>query len=66
MIREADPEKDALRLSQIYNAYILESTCTMEESPISELDMKQRIKEVQDKNYIFRVYEIEMEMENAY
>ncbi len=55
MIRDANP-KDALRIAEIYNYYIANTTVTFEEDPVSADIMVGRITEVQDK-YPWLVYE---------
>ncbi len=45
MVRSATTE-DAARICEIYNHYILHSTITFEEQPVSPDEMKQRIAEV--------------------
>jgi L-amino acid N-acyltransferase YncA len=45
MVRSAMTE-DAARIYEIYNHYVLRSTITFEEQPVSPDDMKQRVAEV--------------------
>jgi L-amino acid N-acyltransferase YncA len=45
MVRSATTE-DAARICEIYNHYVLHSTITFEEQPVSPDEMKQRIAEV--------------------
>ena len=42
MIRSAEPD-DAQRICEIYNHYVLETTITFEEQPVSETAMRERM-----------------------
>jgi len=55
MIRFATPA-DAKRLCQIYNHYVLHAVATFEEEPVSEEEMRRRIRDVQ-KDFFWLVYE---------
>lgn len=55
MIRHAHPS-DALAICAIYNHYVLHTTITFEEIPVSDKEMEQRIATVQE-NYPWLVYE---------
>lgn len=56
MIRDVTPD-DAKRIAEIYNYYIKETIITFEYDPVSEQDIKDRIKKVKGKNFPYFVYE---------
>lgn len=56
MIRDVTPD-DAKRIAEIYNYYIKETIITFEYDPVSEQDIKERIKKVTGKNFPYFVYE---------
>ena len=56
MIRDVTPD-DAKRITDIYNYYIKETIVTFEYDPVSEQDIKERIKKVTGKNFPYFVYE---------
>ena len=58
MIRDAKPD-DAARIAEIYNPYILETTITFEETPVSSEEISKRIGQLKDNDHPWLVMEVE-------
>lgn len=58
IIRDAKPE-DAARIAELYNPYILETTITFEETPVSVEEIGKRISQVKDNGHPWLVMAIE-------
>ncbi|MDR1884051.1 MAG: GNAT family N-acetyltransferase [Prevotella sp.] len=56
MIRDVTPD-DAKRIAEIYNYYVEKTIVTFEYDPVSEQDIKERIRKASGKGFPFFVYE---------
>ncbi|WCN08587.1 arsinothricin resistance N-acetyltransferase ArsN1 family B [Marinomonas mediterranea] len=61
MIRNATPQ-DAAKIAAIYNHYIVKTSITFEEEPVSIIDIVERVQKVQGKDLPWLVAEVDGEI----